>query len=115
MLSPSERYGLVDDTWSSVLAGETDAETHLSLVTSLASKLISLYGNAYSPHLNTSIQLPTNKVVRAASAHPRLVDNLRRVLGLEPIDNEPDLDRSYEPYYFPRQEQQVQITQFESC
>ena len=51
--------------------------------------------------LNTFIQLPTTRSFALTGAHPRLVDNRAGVLGLEPIDNEPDLDVSYEPYYFP--------------
>ena len=101
VLSPSERYGLVDDTWSSVLAGETDAETHLSLVTSLASetdlavwqRILSSLEHLYSiadEQGRSRLQVLIRDLSTTALG----------VLGLEPIDNEPDLDRELRALLF---------------
>ena len=101
VLSPSERYGLVDDTWSSVLAGEIDAETHLSLVTSLAAetdlavwqRILSSLEHLYSiadEQGRSRLQVLIRDLSTTALG----------VLGLEPIDDEPDLDRELRALLF---------------
>tara|TARA_Y100001970_G_scaffold163414_1_gene199739 strand:+ start:14722 stop:17247 length:2526 start_codon:yes stop_codon:yes gene_type:complete len=101
VLSPSERYGLVDDTWSSVVAGEIDAETHLSLVTSLAAetdlavwqRILSSLEHLYSiadEQGRSRLQVLIRDLATTALG----------VLGLEPIENEPDLDRELRALLF---------------
>ena len=94
VLSEAERYGLVDDTWSSVLAGALPAEEHIALVTGLASetdlpvwqRMLSSLEHLYS--------------IADAAGQQRLSVLIRDlsttglgVLGFEPMDNEPALDR----------------------
>ena len=101
VLSASERYGLVDDTWSSVLAGEIEAETHLSLVTSLAAetdlavwqRILSSLEHLYSiadEQGRSRLQVLIRDLSTTALG----------VLGLEPIDDEPDLDRELRALLF---------------
>jgi puromycin-sensitive aminopeptidase len=101
VLSPSERYGLVDDTWASVLAGQIDAETHLSLVTGLAAetdlavwqRMLSSLEHLYSiadEAGRTRLQVLIRDLSTTALG----------VLGLEPLDAEPDLDRELRALLF---------------
>ncbi|MED5173866.1 MAG: ERAP1-like C-terminal domain-containing protein, partial [Actinomycetota bacterium] len=94
VLSEAERYGLVDDTWSAVLAGELEAGEHIALVTSLASETdLAVWQRILSSleHLHSI----------ADDAGRRRMTVLIRdlsttglgVLGFEPIEGEPDLDR----------------------
>ena len=101
VLSPAERYGLVDDTWSSVLAGSTQAATFIALVTGLVAetdlgvwqRIISALEQLHfiadelgQQHLQVLIR--------------DLSTTALGVLGLEPIDGEPDLDRELRALLF---------------
>ncbi|MBJ83457.1 MAG: peptidase [Acidimicrobiaceae bacterium] len=94
VLSEAERYGLVDDTWSAVLAGELKAEDHIALITSLASetdlavwqRMLSSLEHLYAI-ADPSGQQRLEVLVRDLSTTGL------GVLGLEPMDNEPALDR----------------------
>ncbi|MBK02240.1 MAG: peptidase [Acidimicrobiaceae bacterium] len=94
VLSEAERYGLVDDTWSAVLAGELEAEEHIALITSLASetdlavwqRMLSSLGHLHSIADDAGQQRLT-VLVRDLSTTGL------GVLGFEPMENEPALDR----------------------
>lgn len=101
VLSPSERYGLVDDTWASVLAGKVDAETHISLVTGLAAETdLAVWQLMLSSleHLH-SIADDTGRN-RMEVLIRDLSTTALGVLGLEPLDEEPDLDRELRALLF---------------
>lgn len=101
VLSPSERYGLVDDTWASVLAGKVDAETHISLVTGLAAETdLAVWQLILSSleHLH-SIADDTGRN-RMEVLIRDLSTTALGVLGLEPLDEEPDLDRELRALLF---------------
>lgn len=101
VLSPPERYGLVDDTWSSVLAGNIDAETHLSLITSLVAETDLA---VWQRMLSSLEHLYSIADERGRSRLQILIRDLSStalgVLGLEPLDNEPDLDRELRALLF---------------
>ena len=101
VLSPSERYGLVDDTWSSVLAGSIAAETHLSLITSLVAETDLA---VWQRMLSSLEHLYSIADQRGRSRLQILIRDLSStalgVLGLEPLDNEPDLDRELRALLF---------------
>ena len=94
VLSEAERYGLVDDTWSAVLAGELEAEEHIALITSLASetdlavwqRMLSSLGHLHSIADDAGQQ-------RLAVLVRDLSTTGLGVLGFEPMENEPALDR----------------------
>ena len=101
VLSPSERYGLVDDTWASVLAGKVDAETHIALVTGLAAETdLAVWQLMLSSleHLH-SIADDTGRN-RLEILIRDLSTTALGVLGLDPLDEEPDLDRELRALLF---------------
>lgn len=94
VLSPSERYGLVDDTWASVLAGQIDAETHISLVTGLAAETdLAVWQRMLSSLEHLHSIADEEGRTRLQVLIRDLSTTALGVLGLEPLDGEPDLDR----------------------
>ncbi|HAF69024.1 MAG TPA: hypothetical protein DCL16_07865, partial [Acidimicrobiaceae bacterium] len=101
VLSPSERYGLVDDTWASVLAGNIDAETHISLVTGLASETDLAVWQRMLSSLEHLHSIADDKGRNRLEVLIRdLSTTALGVLGLEPLDGEPDLDRELRALLF---------------
>ena len=101
VLSPSERYGLVDDTWASVLAGQIDAETHLALVTGLAAETdLAVWQRILSSLEHLYSIADTNGRTRLQVLIRDLSTTALGVLGLEPLETEPDLDRELRALLF---------------
>ncbi len=94
VLEPAERYGLVDDVFATVLAGEADAESFVSLVTGLGSetdlgvwqRILAGLGQLHS------VAEPDGRR-RLARLVRDLTTTALGILGYEPDDDEPDLDR----------------------
>ena len=101
VLSPSERYGLVDDTWASVLAGQIDAETHLALVTGLAAETdLAVWQRILSSLEHLYSIADKNGRTRLQVLIRDLSTTALGVLGLEPLDAEPALDRELRALLF---------------
>ena len=101
VLSPAERYGLVDDTWASVLAGKVDAETHISLVTGLVAETDLAVWQRMLSSLEHLHSIADEKGRHRLQVLIRdLSTTALGVLGLEPLDDEPDLDRELRALLF---------------
>ena len=101
VLSPSERYGLVDDTWASVLAGLIDAETHLALVTGLVAETdLAVWQRILSSLEHLYSIADKNGRTRLQVLIRDLSTTALGVLGLEPLETEPDLDRELRALLF---------------
>ena len=101
VLSPSERYGLVDDTWASVLAGQIDAETHLALVTGLVAETdLAVWQRILSSLEHLYSIADKNGRTRLQVLIRDLSTTALGVLGLEPLETEPDLERELRALLF---------------
>lgn len=94
VMTEAERYGLVDDLYASVLAGESDAADFISLCMSLDAETDL---GVWQRMLSGLGQL---HAIADAAGRARLVTLVRDlsttalgILGYEPIEGEPDLDR----------------------
>ena len=101
VLSPVERYALVDDTFAAVLADQTTATEFVELITGLASETDlrvwqRMLGGLNSLYLVSDEQNRTylSKLIRDLST------TALGVLGLEPIAGESDLERELRAVLF---------------
>jgi len=94
VLTPAERYGLVDDVYASVIAGEADAAEFIALVTQLGAETDlgvwqRMIGGLSQLHAvaDDSGRTRLKVLVRDLST------TALGILGYEAVDGEPDLDR----------------------
>jgi puromycin-sensitive aminopeptidase len=100
-LPPAERYGLVDDLFAAVIAGEAEAAQFLELVTELGSETDL---GVWQRMLGGIAQLHAIAEPDGRARLARLVRDLATtalgILGFEPIDDEPPLDRELRAVLF---------------
>ena len=100
-LPPAERYGIVDDTFAAVIAGEADAAEFLELATEMGSETDL---GVWRRMLGGIAQL--HSIADQAGRHrlSKLVRDLATtalgILGFEPADDEPPLDRELRAVLF---------------
>jgi puromycin-sensitive aminopeptidase len=94
VLGAAERYGLVDDVYAAVVAGDTDADDFISLVTGLDGETDL---GVWQRILGGLTQLHSIAEAEGRERLAVLVRDLTTtalgILGYEPSDDEPDLDR----------------------
>jgi puromycin-sensitive aminopeptidase len=93
-LSAIERYGLVDDTWAAVLAGELHTDDFLRLAEGFAAETDLSVWQRVLGALGTIDRLVEGTARQALQARVRgLVKPALDRLGLSPVDGESDRDR----------------------
>jgi puromycin-sensitive aminopeptidase len=93
-LSDIERYGLVDDTWASVLAGTTDAAAFVALAESFAEETdVAVWRRVLGGLAELERALPADRRADLQARTRALVGPALEHMGWEPRDGDSDRDR----------------------
>ena len=94
VLTPAERYGLVDDVYASVIAGEADADDFVSLVTELGAETdLGVWQRMIGGLTQLHAIADDDGRARLKTLVRDLSTTALGILGYEAVDGEPDLDR----------------------